>query len=418
MDIARDPGPRKRRRLLLGGLGLLALALAVLGLSRLDPAVPSVERNTVWTDTVRFGTMVRTVRGPGTLVPEQRRWVTAVTAGRVEEIRTLPGTEIEPETVFLRLSNPDVEVQLLEARQQLSDAQARLVSLRLDLENGRLRPGRPRGAGPHAGDGSRAAVRDQPHARRARPPNSSPGAELERTREIAEELETRLALEEEGLEILEGSLGEQLEAQQTQVDRLEAIVAFNEDRVRSLDVAAGVRGVLAELPVEEGQWVTAGGTLARVVQPGRLKAEIRIPQTQAQDIVVGQEAEIDTRSDTIRGRVTRIDPSVQAGTVTVDIALPRELPRSARPDLSVDGTVTVERLEEVHFVGRPAFGQAGSRIGIFRLVEEGAYAARTSVHLGQSSVNEIEVRDGLAAGDIVILSDMSRWDGYDRVRVR
>ncbi|MDE0083983.1 MAG: HlyD family efflux transporter periplasmic adaptor subunit [Gammaproteobacteria bacterium] len=417
MDIARDPGPRKRRRLVLGGLGLLALALAVLGLSRLDPAVPSVERNTVWTDTVRFGTMVRTVRGPGTLVPEQRRWVTAVTAGRVEEIRILPGTEVEPETVFLRLSNPDVEVQLLEARQQLSDAQARLVSLRLDLENGRLRQAglvaqvrtQAMEAGRQYGINRTLADRD---------PELVARAELERTREIAEELETRLALEEEGLELLEASLGEQLEAQRTQVERLAAIVAFNEDRVRSLDVAAGVQGVLAELPLEEGQWVTAGGTLARVVQPGRLKAEIRIPQTQAQDIAVGQEAEIDTRNDTIRGRVTRIDPSVQAGTVTVDVALPQELPRSARPDLSVDGTVTIERLEEVHFVGRPAFGQAESRIGIFRLVEGGTYAARTSVLLGQSSVNEIEVREGLAAGDIVILSDMSQWDSYDRVRVR
>ncbi|MDE0396117.1 MAG: HlyD family efflux transporter periplasmic adaptor subunit [Gammaproteobacteria bacterium] len=417
MDIARDPGPRKRRRLVLAGLGLLALALAVLGLSRLDPAVPSVERNTVWTDTVRFGTMVRTVRGPGTLVPEQRRWVTAVTAGRVEEIRILPGTEVEPETVFLLLSNPDVEVQLLEARQQLSDAQARLVSLRVDLENGRLRQAglvaqvrtQAMEAGRQYGINRTLADRD---------PDLVARAELERTREIAEELETRLALEEEGLELLEASLGEQLEAQRTQVERLAAIVAFNEDRVRSLDVAAGVQGVLAELPLEEGQWVTAGGTLARVVQPGRLKAEIRIPQTQAQDIAVGQEAEIDTRNDTIRGRVTRIDPSVQAGTVTVDVALPQELPRSARPDLSVDGTVTIERLEEVHFVGRPAFGQAESRIGIFRLVEGGAYAARTSVLLGQSSVNEIEVREGLAAGDIVILSDMSQWDGYDRVRVR
>ena len=417
MDIARDPGPRKRRRLVIGGLGTLALALVVFGLSRLDPAVPSVERNTVWTDTVRFGTMVRTVRGPGTLVPEQRRWVTAVTAGRVEEIRILPGTEIEPETVFLRLSNPDVEVQLLEARQQLSDAQARLVSLRLDLENGRLRQAglvaqvrtQAMEAGRQYGINRRLAERD---------PELVARAELERTREIAEELETRLALEEEGLDLLEASLGEQLEAQQTQVERLAAIVAFNEDRVRSLDVVAGVRGVLAELPLEEGQWVTAGGTLARVVQPGRLKAEIRIPQTQAQDIVVGQEAEIDTRNDTIRGRVTRIDPSVQSGTVTVDVALPRELPRSARPDLSVDGTVTIERLEEVRFVGRPAFGQAESRIGIFRLEEGGAYAARTSVLLGQSSVNQIEVREGLAAGDIVILSDMSQWDGYDRVRVR
>ncbi len=400
-----------------GGLGLLSLAAIALWLSRLEPAAPSVDRSAVWTDTVQFGTMVRTVRGPGTLVPEQRRWITAVTSGRVEEIRILPGTEVDSGTVFLRLSNPDVEVQLLEARQQLSDAEARLVSLRLDLENGRLRQ-----------TGLVAQVRTQAmEAERQyginrtlaeRDPELVAAADLARTREAAEELETRLALEERGLAILESSLDEQLEAQRTQVERLDAIVAFNEDRVRSLDVAAGVQGVLAELPVEEGQWVTAGGTLARVVQPSRLKAEIRIPQTQAQDIVVGQVAEIDTRNDTIQGRVSRIDPAVQGGSVTVDITLPVALPRSARPDLSVDGTVTIERLDAVNFVGRPAFAQAESRVGIFRLVEGGAYAERATMLLGRSSVNEVEVREGLRPGDIVILSDMSQWDGYDRVRLR
>lgn len=417
MDIARDPRPRKRRRLLQGGLALLALALIALWLSGLEPAIPSVDRSAVWTDTVQFGTMVRTVRGPGTLVPEQRRWITAVTAGRVEEIRILPGTEVDSGTVFLRLSNPDVEVQLLEARQQLSDAEARLVSLRLELENGRLRQ-----AGLVAQVRTQAMEAERQYRINRTLAEQDPElvalAELARTREAAEELETRLALEERGLELLESSLGEQLDAQRTQVKRLAAIVAFNEDRVRSLDVVAGVRGVLAELPVEEGQWVTAGGTLARVVQPGRLKAEIRIPQTQAQDIAVGQAAEIDTRNDTIWGRVSRIDPAVQGGSVTVDVALPEELPRSARPDLSVDGTVTVERLDDVHFVGRPAFGQAESRVTIFRLAQGGAYAERALVLLGRSSVNEIEVREGLAPGDMVILSDMSQWDGYDRVRLR
>jgi len=243
-------------------------------------------------------------------------------------------------------------------------------------------------------------------------------AELQRAREQAEELKTRLELEEEQLDVLEGSIQEQIDAQMTQIHRLQAIVQFNTERVNSFEVAAGVDGVLAELPVQEGEWVQAGGTLARVVQPGRLKAEIRIPQTQAQDITVGQVAHIDTRNDTIEGRVSRIDPAVQSGTVTIDVALPEELPRSARPDLNVDGTVVIERLENVIYVGRPAFGQANSRVGIFKLVDDGNYAERVNVQLGRSSVNEIEVIEGLQPGDVVILSDMSQWDGYDRVRLR
>lgn len=417
VDIPRDPRPGQRRRFIQVGAGLSILVLIALWLSGLEPAVPSVDRSTVWTDTVRHGTMVRTVRGPGTLVPEQRRWITAVTAGRVEEILILPGTEVDSATVFLRLSNPDVEVQLLEARQQLSDAEARLVSLRLDLEDSRLRQA-----------GLVAQIRTQAmEAQRQyginrmladRDPELVAEVELARTRETAEELETRLGLEERSLEILESSVDEQLDVQRNQVERLQAIVEFNEDRVRSLEVVAGAQGVLAELPVEEGQWVTAGGTLARVVQLGQLKAEVRIPQTQAQDVAVGQTADIDTRNDTIQGRVSRIDPAVQNGSVTVDVALPTELPRSARPDLSVDGTVVIERLDGVDFVGRPAYGQAGSRVGIFRLVEGGEYAQRATVLLGRVSVNEVEIREGLAPGDVVILSDMSQWDGFDRVRLR
>lgn len=414
MDIARDPRPKKRRRLLQAAGAVTVLILITLGLRNLQPAAPSVDQSTIWTDTVQHGTMVR---GPGTLVPVQRRWITAVTAGRVEEILILPGTQMESNTVFLRLTNPDVEIQLLEARQQLSDTEARLVSLRSELENSRVT---------QAGLVSQIRIQSLEAQRQfeinrtlaERKPELIAAVELARTREAAEELETRVGLEEQRLEVIESSVDEQLDALRTQVERLRAIVDFNEDRVRPLDVIAGVSGVLAELPVEEGQWVTAGGTLARVVQPGRLKAEVRIPQTQAQDIAVGQIANIDTRNDTIQGRVSRIDPAVQNGTVTIDVALPDELPRSARPDLSVDGTVVIEQLDGVNYMGRPAYGQAESRVGIFRIVEDGAYAQRATVLLGRSSVNEIEIREGLEPGDIVILSDMSQWDGFNRVRLR
>jgi multidrug resistance efflux pump len=398
------------------GAGALLVALT-LGLRSLQPAAPSVDGSTVWTDTVRHGTMVRAVRGPGTLVPEQRRFITAVTPGRVEEILSLPGTQVESGTVFVRLSNPDVEVQLLQARQALSDAQARLVSLRSDLE-GRIL----------SQESTVASVRAEfLQAQRqyeinrdivATDPDLIAPAELARSQEVAQELEIRVDLAQRQLDLLESTVDEQIQAQQTQVERLQAIVEFNEERVASLQVTPGVTGVLAELPLEEGQWVTAGETLARVVEPGRLKAEIRIPQTQAQDIVVGQAATIDTRNDTIEGRVSRIDPAVTNGTVTIDVTLPEELPRSARPDLSVDGTVIIEQLDDVSYMGRPAYGQAETRIGIFRLVEDGTAAERANVLLGRSSVNEIEVREGLAPGDVVILSDMSQWDGFDRVRLR
>jgi HlyD family secretion protein len=417
VDIARDPAPKRKKRILQAAGGLTLLVLVTVGLRTLQPAAPSVDQSTVWMDTVIHGSMTRAVRGPGTLVPEQRRWITAVTAGRVEEIIILPGTEVDSSTVFLRLSNPDVEVQLLQARQQLSDAEARLVSLRSDLETREL-----------AQEASLAQTRTQYlDAQRQyetnreiseTDPDLIAANELSRSKEQAEDLATRVDLAERQLEVLQSSIDEQIQAQQTQVERLRAIVEFNEDRVASLDVVAGVTGVLAELPVEEGQWVTAGGTLARVVQPGRLKAEIRIPQTQAQDIAVGQLADVDTRNDTIQGQVSRIDPAVQNGTVTIDVSLPPELPRSARPDLSVDGTVIIEQLDDVNYMGRPAYGQAESRVGLFRLVDDGQYAQRINVLLGRSSVNEIEVREGLEPGDVVILSDMSQWDGFDRVRLR
>ena len=417
MDIIREQQPKGKKRIIQASAGVVVLILITWGLSSLKPASPTVDRATVWTDTVQRGTMVRAVRGNGTLVPESMRWITAVTAGRIEQRYLQPGATIDSTTVILLLSNPDVEVQLLESQQQLSSAQTQLITLRSQLQTQRLsQQGTVAQTKTQQLDANR--VFDQNQMLFERNPDLVAQAELDRSRELAEELDTRLRLAREELEVSEATYQEQIDAQGEQIQRLRAIVQFNDNRLSSLEVTAGVSGVLAELPVQEGEWVQAGGTLARVVQPGRLKAEVRIPQTQAQDIAVGQVAYIDTRNDTIEGRVARIDPAVQNAAVLIDVSLPDDLPRSARPDLSIDGTVEIDRLVDVIFVGRPAFGQANARVGIFKLVEDGNYAERVSVQLGASSVNEIEVVDGLEPGDIVILSPMDQWDGYDRVRLR
>ena len=417
MDIARDPKPRTRKRIIQWSVAAVVLALVTVGLSNLEPAAPSVDAATVWMDTVQHGTMIRQVRGPGTLVPEQMRWITALTAGRVEQIIVLPGTVIEENTVIIRMSNPDVVVELLQAQQALSSAEATLIQLGSSLATQRL-----------SQEALLAQVRTQfrnaerDHATNQRLYDTNPqlvaATEFARTGDAVEEFRERVRLGEEQVAVLVASVDEQLNAQRIQIGRLADIVDFNRDRVNSMEVTAGVSGVLAELPLDEGQWVQSGETLARVVQPGRLKAEVRIPQTQAQDIAAGQVAYIDTRNDTIVGQVVRIDPSVQNGTVTIDVALPADLPRSARPDLSIDGNVVIQRLDDVTYVGRPAYGQANQRVGMFKVVEDGQYAERVNVLLGASSVNEIAVLEGLQEGDIVILSDMSQWDGFERVRLR
>ena len=416
MDIVRDPKPRKRKQRIKWAVGGIIGAVVAFFLWNLKPAAPTVDAAQIFTDTVERGTMVRQVRGPGTLVPEQMRWITAVTAGRVEEILELPGTPVTAVTPIIRLTNPDVEVESLRAQQQLSDAEANLIQLRTQLETTRLTQ-----------EGTVAQVRAlYLDAKRVYETNQElydtnpelvAAAELARSREAADDLNTRLDIEQRRLEVLARSADEQIHAQERQVDRLRAIAQFNRDRVNSMDVLAGVEGVLAELPLQEGQWVTAGGTLARVVQPGRLKAEVRIPQTQARDITVGQRALVDTRNDTIEGRVSRIDPAVQNGTVTVDVSFD-SLPEGARPDQSVDGTVEIERLADVLHMARPAVGGAESRIGLFRMETNGDHANRVNVMLGRTSVTEVEVREGLQPGDVVILSDMSQWDQYDRIRVR
>ncbi len=417
MDIARDPKPRTRKRIIQWSVAAVAVIGITVGLRNLDPAAPAVDVATVWMDTVQHGTMIRQVRGPGTLVPEQMRWVTALTAGRVEQIIVLPGTVIEENTVIVRMSNPDVDIALLQAQQALNTAEATLIQTRSNLETSRLTQ---LGLLAQLRTQLQNALRD--HATNQRLFDTNPelvaATELARTRDATEDLQERVQLEEEQTVLLAASAIDQVNAQRLNISSLTDIVDFNRNRVNSMEVTAGVSGVLAELPLDEGQWVQSGETLARVVQPGRLKAEVRIPQTQAQDIAAGQVAYIDTRNDTIIGQVVRIDPSVQNGTVTIDVALPRDLPRSARPDLSIDGNVVIQRLDDVTYVGRPAYGQANQRVGMFKLVEDGQYAERVNVMLGASSVNEIEVIEGLQEGDIVILSDMSNWDGFDRVRLR
>lgn len=419
MDIIRDTKPQKKRKKLLWSLAaIVALGLTIFVPRLLPTAAPTVDGNVVWQDTVEFGTLVRQVRGPGTLVPEQRRFITAVTPGRIEEIHALPGTEVEAGDVIMRMSNPDVDMQLLQAQQQLSQARAQLAQLQTNLQTGALTQ-----------RGTVATVRAQYlDAKRTyetnqrlfdENPDLVARADLERSRESMEELELRLGVEEDRLDVMESTSSVQILAQQDQIRRLEEMVQFNRDRLESMEVTVPVTGVLSplEIPIQEGQWVQSGQTLSEVVVPGRLKAEVRITQTQAQDIVIGQRALIDTRSDTIEGQVVRIDPAVRNGTVTIDVALPEELPSSARPDQSIDGNVIIERLDEVTFVGRPTFGQANSRVSIFRVTDDGEYAERVPVQLGASSVNHIEVREGLREGDVVILSDMSRWDDFDRVRI-
>lgn len=414
MDVPREP-TRKRGRYIYIAAGVIAVILVTVALSRLEPAAPSVTRATILVDSVRQGDMVRQVRGPGTLVPERIRIVTAVTSGRVEAIHVEPGAEVGPETILVELSNPDVQLEGLDAERQLSAAEAELVNLESTLETQRLNQ---EGVVRSLETEYREAMRQVEMNRELAERNLIARMALESSEDRADELEERLEIERRRLEIARESVEGQLAVQRNQVERLRAISRFQEGRSLSMRVPAGAQGVLQELPLQVGQWAIPGQELARVVDPCCLKAELRIPETQARDVTIGQPASIDTRNGIIQGRVTRVDPSVQNGAVRVEVTLEGELPRGARPDLSVDGTIEIERLENVLYMPRPAYSQAGSRIGLFRLEPDGRSAVRVNVLLGRSSVSTIEIEEGLRVGDSVILSDMSGSDGHDRVRLR
>jgi multidrug resistance efflux pump len=416
VDIPRERPNKRKKAFIYGGLGVAGLALVTFALGSLEPAAPSVDAGTVFRDSVRRGTMLVQVRGPGTLVPEQIRYVSALTAGRVERKLVEPGTRVEPGTILLELSNPDVQLEALEAERQLTQSEADRINLQANLENQRLnQEAAVATVRQLLAEAQRTAVASESLSQRGLVSTF----ELENARGRAEELATRAGIEQQRLTVMTESMGSQLSTQESQVGRMRAIVEFQRRRLASMQVRAGAPGVLQDLPLEEGQWVLSGQTLARVVQPERLKAVLRVPEVQARDVVLGQPAFIDTRTDTIPGRVVRIDPAATNGTVAVDISLtPDSLPRGARPDLSVDGIIEVARLEQVLFTGRPVFGQAYSTVGLFRVTEGGNEAARVQVRLGRTSVNAVEIQSGLAQGDVVILSDMSAWDNADRIRLR
>ncbi len=414
MDIPRAPARRGRKQLLYGGLAVLGLALATAGLRSLKPAAPSVDRAAVWIDSVQRGPLLIEVRGPGTLVPERVRWISAVTAGRVEKRLAEPGQEVNSDTELLELSNPDVQLEALESERQLTVAQGDRVNMRTTLETTRLnQEGNVAAAKSAYLDAQRNAEASSDLARK----ELISSMEASRAQDRVVELQTRYEVEEKRLAVMTEATDSQLRLQDAQVSRLRAVVDFQRERIRSMKVMAGAHGVLQELPLEVGQWAQSGAVLARLVEPGRLKAVLRIPETQAKDLTMGQPAAIDTRNGIVKGAVARIDPAVQNGTVTVDVRLEGEMPRGARPDLSVDGTIQVERLDNVLHVGRPAYGQANSTVGLFKLAADGREATRINVRLGRTSVNTVEVLGGLQPGEKVIISDMSRWDGVDRVRV-
>jgi HlyD family secretion protein len=416
VDIARPDllEKKKKRRLAWAAAAVGAVILATLGVSRLKPAAPSVERATLVIDTVRRGEMVREVRGLGTLVPEEIRWIPAVTDARVERLVLLPGTKVEPESVVLELSNPELEMQALEAESQARAAEAQYTELKVRLESQNL-------------DQRAAAARVKAESKQARLRADADtelaangliaGLTLKLSQSAAEELEHREGIEQQRLGIAGQAIEAQLRVQQAEVEQRRAQARLRRSQVAGLRVRAGIAGVLQLVPVEVGQQVTPGTNLARVARPDRLKAVIRVPETQARDVVPGQRAVVDTRNGVVEARVVRVDPAVQNGTVTVDLTLLGELPRGARPDLTVDGTIELERLTNALHVGRPAMGQPQSTVGLFRLTKGTNEAVRVRVRLGQASVSTIEIVEGLEVGDEVILSDTSAWDSADRIRL-
>ena len=416
MDIPRpsQAAKRLRRRLALGAVALAFVVLVTVGRSQLEPAAPEVDRSQVWIDAVKRGPMLRQVRGAGTLVPEVIRWIPATTQGRVERILVLPGTSVDSDTVLLELSNPELELAALDAASELRAAEAELANLRVQLQSQHL-----------SHEASAASVEAEYHeaelVAKANEKLAKDGLiadiTLELSRVRVRELSTRTEIEQRRLAIDEDAARAQLDVSLAGVERARALSTLRRDQVEALRVRAGFGGILQQLPVEAGQRVDPGTNLARVSEPGRLKAEVRVSETQAPEVQIGQPVAIDTRNGIIPGRVSRIDPASENGTVTVDVALEGALPRGARPDLSVDGTIELERLDDVLHVARPVFGQEESTISLFKLERGGREAVRVQVKLGRGSVSTVEVAEGLQEGDQVILSDMSQWDGFDRVRL-
>jgi HlyD family secretion protein len=416
VDIARPdlPVARRRTRLIYAGVGLAVVAMVSVAVSWLAPAAPVVERGAVWVDTVKRGPMVRDVRGTGTLVPEDLRWIPAVADGRVERIVLRPGARVDPSTVIVELSNPELQQAVRDAELQRQSAEAQLANRRVELESAVLAT---QSTVATLESDAREARLDAEAESALNEQGLTPVQALRTKRAKADNLDQRARLERQRLVMQQGSVATQLAIPKAELDRQSATLAQKRAQVAGLHVRAGVSGVLQQVLVELGARVSPGANLVRVVDPTRLKAELKVAETQAKDIQVGLRASIDTRNGVIAGRVSRIDPAATGGTVTVDVSLEGALPKGARPDLTIDGTIEIDRIGDVVYVGRPATGEEGGTVQIFRLDATG-HAIRVSVTLGRMSVNAVEIRAGLKPGDEVILSDMSTWSAVDRVRIK
>jgi HlyD family secretion protein len=418
MDIKRPAKSKFRKHVRTGILGVLSLAAIggiTFGLTKLKPAAPSVDRSTMLIDTVKRGLMLRQVRGPGTLVPQLTRWVPAPAEGRVEKILVEAGVEVKTDTVIAELSNPQMEQQAMDVDFQLKVAQADEENLRVRLESENMT--QQAAIATINAEYSQAKLQLDTNEVLAKQGLASELI-LKVARVQVQDLANRLKVEQQRLVISAKSTSAQINAQQSRIEQLRAFAKLKRDQVDALKVRAGTNGVLQQVSVQIGQQVAPGFNMARVADPASLKAELKIAETQVKDIRLGQPVEVDTRNGIIQGRVSRIDPAAREGTFTVDAALIGPIPPSARPDLSVDGTIELERLDNVLNVGRPAFGQGQSTVSMFKVSPDGHEAVRTPVSLGRSSVNTIEIVNGLREGDQVVLSDTSAWDNYNRIRLQ
>ena len=421
MDIVRDESVKRKKRrkqVIISVVAVIAVLGITLGVSRLKPAAPSVEYGTIWPDTVKRGSMMRQVRGLGTLVPipEDVRLIPAETDVRIEKILILPGTPVKPDSLIMELSNPQVTQEALNADLDLKSAEAEYHNTKAKVDSDLMNlKGEAATVEADYENAKRDAAANRELVKIGVLSDSALKTSLAKEREMA----TRHQIEQDRISESTKAVETQLEVQKSTIEQKRALVELKHRQLEALKVRAGITGVLqgADTPVQVGQRVPQGTILAKVVQPDQLKAELKIPETQAKDILIGQSAEIDTHNGIVKGSVSRIDPAVQNGTVTVDVKFDEALPKWARPDLSVDGTITLERLNDVLYVGRPAFGQEKSTVSMFKIDPDGKSATRVKVELGRSSVNTIEILGGLKEGDQVILSDMSRWDSNDHIRL-
>jgi len=419
MDIARPDLKQKRKRQLMiwAGVAVVVLAGAVLAVSKLKPASPTVDRSTIWPDTVKRGPMIRQVRAStGSLVPreDKLRLIPAETEATVTRILVLPGALVEPNTVIMDLTNPQLEQEAMNAGLSLKGAESDYHNTQVKLQSDLMT--QKAGAATVGADFSQARLQAQTD-KALFDLGVISGLTYKASQSKADELTTRNRIEDQRLTMNEKVIASQLAVQQTLVDQARALYRLKQQQLAALHVTAGISGVLVDLPHQVGEHVAPGVTLAKVVQPDQLKASLKIAETQARDIQIGQPASIDTHNGVIPGRVTRIDPAVQNGTVTVDVELLGPLPQGARPDLSVDGTIDLERMADVLYVGRPALGDENSTLSVFKIDPDGKGATRVPVKVGRASVSSIQVIAGLKEGDTVILSDMSRWEKVDRIRL-